>query len=181
MATPPLLTVFDRIAWTYANLARAHAALAAGRTTYAQADHVVRSRLFGGLRSGRMAIRSLYDDERVKMLSDRECAYCGSTAGLTLDHLIPRIGGGKDDGGNLVLACRPCNSAKRDADLLAWYRHRGDFPPLLLLRRYLKLVLEHCETAGVLGESLDADSLSGLPFRLDGLPTRFPPLADLQL
>lgn len=64
--TPDLVTVRDQIAWSYANLARAHAALAAGREEYSRTDHIVRARLFKGLQSQRMSIRSLYFDERVK-------------------------------------------------------------------------------------------------------------------
>jgi 5-methylcytosine-specific restriction protein A len=39
------------------------------------------------------------------------CRYCGGPA-TTVDHLIPKARGGTDDDGNLVAACRPCNSAK---------------------------------------------------------------------
>lgn len=41
------------------------------------------------------------------------CHYCGTPAD-TVDHLIPKSQGGTDDPTNLVPACRPCNSAKRD-------------------------------------------------------------------
>lgn len=181
MSVPPIATVFDQIAWSYANLARAHAALSAGRTSYVRMDHIVRSRLFGGLQSGKMSIRSLYDDERIKMLAQRQCDYCGSTERLTIDHLVPRIKGGPDDGANLLLACGRCNSAKRDADLLAWYGLRGGFPPLLLLRRYLKLVFEYCENQDVLHLPIKAADLATLPFHVDALPVRFPALADLRL
>ena len=89
VATPAIQTVREHIAWSYANLARAHAALKDGRTRYVQLDHIIRSRLFAGLRSGRMSIGSLFDDERDKALADRACIYCGGTERLTLDHLIP--------------------------------------------------------------------------------------------
>lgn len=180
MSTPPLNTIFDRIAWSYANLARAHAALSAGRASYSRTDHIVRSRLFGGLRSGKMSMRSLYDDERLKMLAVRECAYCGVTGKLTVDHLIPRMKGGTDQGANLVLACGPCNSAKSGADLLVWYERRGQFPPLSLLRRYLKLVFEHCEREGILNRAIDQHGFADLPFESGALPLSFPPLAELE-
>jgi hypothetical protein len=40
------------------------------------------------------------------------CRYCGATANLTVDHVIPRCLGGDDDAANLVVACRSCNSRK---------------------------------------------------------------------
>ena len=41
------------------------------------------------------------------------CRYCHSTTNdLTIDHVIPRALGGKDDPSNLVAACRDCNAGK---------------------------------------------------------------------
>lgn len=42
-----------------------------------------------------------------------QCFYCPSPA-TTADHIVPKSRGGSDDPSNLVAACRPCNSAKRD-------------------------------------------------------------------
>ena len=42
----------------------------------------------------------------------RACRYCGATAALTIDHVVPRIQGGGDEAENLVVACRTCNSRK---------------------------------------------------------------------
>lgn len=39
------------------------------------------------------------------------CAYCGGEA-TEADHIIPKDAGGKDELGNLVAACKPCNSRK---------------------------------------------------------------------
>lgn len=44
------------------------------------------------------------------------CAYCGEPA-ATLDHLTPRNRGGVHRVPNIVAACTPCNSAKRDLTL----------------------------------------------------------------
>jgi 5-methylcytosine-specific restriction endonuclease McrA len=41
------------------------------------------------------------------------CQYCGSKA-ETVDHVVPRARGGLHDWANVVAACRPCNSRKRD-------------------------------------------------------------------
>ncbi len=43
------------------------------------------------------------------------CVYCGEVfppEELTLDHVQPRLRGGDASGGNLVTACRACNTAK---------------------------------------------------------------------
>lgn len=42
------------------------------------------------------------------------CQYCGNNKNLTLDHVIPRSKGGKTSWGNLVTACRRCNTVKGD-------------------------------------------------------------------
>ena len=41
------------------------------------------------------------------------CQYCGSAA-ENIDHVIPRSKGGTHAWDNVVAACRPCNSRKRD-------------------------------------------------------------------
>lgn len=43
--------------------------------------------------------------------TDGRCWYCGSPA-KTLDHIVPRSLGGKDNLDNLVPCCKPCNSMK---------------------------------------------------------------------
>lgn len=49
------------------------------------------------------------------------CAYCGTDEGpFHHDHLFPHSKGGRDDSGNLVLACVPCNSSKGDKTLMEW-------------------------------------------------------------
>ena len=44
------------------------------------------------------------------------CHYCGKKfkpAELTMDHLIPISRGGKNNKGNVVPACKPCNNRKK--------------------------------------------------------------------
>ena len=48
--------------------------------------------------------------------SSGTCYYCGGTfkpTDLTMDHLIPVVRGGKSVQGNLVPACKECNSKKK--------------------------------------------------------------------
>jgi 5-methylcytosine-specific restriction endonuclease McrA len=44
------------------------------------------------------------------------CHYCGQTfppGDLTMDHLVPLVRGGRSTKGNLVPACKDCNSTKK--------------------------------------------------------------------
>ncbi len=177
---PQIESVADHIAWSYANLARVDAALRDGVTSYKRVHHIIRAKLFRGLTDGTMAMRSLYDDERLKMTAPRACCYCGCTDPLSVDHLIPRIRGGRDEADNLVLACQSCNSSKRGRDMLDWMRIRQTFPAVLLLRRYIKLVARYCEEKELLSTSIKEVSLENLPFDLSLLPYSFPPLTELQ-
>lgn len=40
------------------------------------------------------------------------CAYCGTDGPMTMDHVVPLSRGGHHVAGNVVPACRSCNSAK---------------------------------------------------------------------
>jgi 5-methylcytosine-specific restriction endonuclease McrA len=51
------------------------------------------------------------------------CVYCGEQFGvdeLTLDHVQPRVRGGDRSEGNLVTACRACNTLKGHQRLSAF-------------------------------------------------------------
>lgn len=53
------------------------------------------------------------------------CYYCDSPPGkfpLEVDHVMPVILGGHHTLGNLVMACKKCNSAKRDMNPFDWWR-----------------------------------------------------------
>ena len=64
-------------------------------------------------------VRSVYRgrvpfSRRNVLVRDRfACAYCGSRAKpITMDHVVPRSRGGKDDFDNCVACCRACNHQK---------------------------------------------------------------------
>lgn len=48
------------------------------------------------------------------------CFYCGKTGRSTIDHVIPIELGGVDGVGNLVAACKSCNSSKSDLTIMQW-------------------------------------------------------------
>ena len=172
-------TVLELLAWSYANLAMAHAAVSEGVSSYGRHHYAIRMRLHKGLLLGTMKMGSMADDERLKMTLPQSCCYCGTMANLSIDHLIPRSKGGSDHGENLVWACRSCNSSKSAADVLMWFERRGEFPPLLLLRRYLKVAYQHCLDHDLLGATME--EIAKLPFALTAIPTRYPNPTALRL
>jgi hypothetical protein len=58
------------------------------------------------------------------------CVYCGEqfpAAELTLDHVQPRVRGGDRSEGNLVTACRACNTLKGPLRLSVFLHEHADF------------------------------------------------------
>lgn len=174
-----IATIGELLYWSYANLAMAHAAVSQQAARYGRPHYIVRSRLYAGLQKETMQIGSLLDDERLKMVLPQACCYCGRRESLSVDHLIPQSRGGDHAGENLVWACRSCNSSKGACDVLEWLKERGEFPPLLLLRRYLKLAIQSCRD-----QNLMAMSLAGaptVPFSLGAIPRIYPQPDQLRL
>lgn len=78
------------------------------------------------------------------------CAHCDKTFGifeLTLDHIVPRVRGGRNRIENLALACRPCNGERGHIDFnhfRAWKRRQLGLPEIPALvfdqKRALKCV-----------------------------------------
>jgi 5-methylcytosine-specific restriction endonuclease McrA len=63
--------------------------------------------------------------KELKRLSQQPCFYCGATERLTVDHVIAIARGGTDSIGNLVSACKTCNSQKRELTITEWRKKRG--------------------------------------------------------
>ena len=174
-----ITTIGELLHCSYANLAMAHAAVTAKAEKYGQLQFMVRSRLYAGLNKGTMSIGPLADDERLKMVLPQACCYCGGRERLSVDHLIPTKRGGANAGDNLVRACRSCNSSKCARDALEWLAERKQFPPLLLLRRYLKLAIEMSNERNIMNTPLA--EASDLPFALAAIPVTYPPPSQLRL
>ena len=43
---------------------------------------------------------------------EQKCIFCGATENLTVDHVIPRAKGGKNELSNYVILCSKCNPMK---------------------------------------------------------------------
>ena len=61
--------------------------------------------------------------ELAKLLA-KPCFYCGTKERITIDHVIAIARGGTDSIGNLVPACKSCNSQKRDLTITEWRKKR---------------------------------------------------------
>jgi len=165
--------------WSYASLAMAHAAVSQNADKYERVHYIIRTRLYNGLRSGSMRIGPLADDERLKLIIPQACSYCGSHHHLAVDHLIPLKLGGEDRGDNLVWACRTCNSSKGASDVLEWLLGKGVFPPVLLLRRYLKIAIDYCLCNEIINYLIT--EVPPLPFSLHAIPHDYPSPRELCL
>jgi 5-methylcytosine-specific restriction endonuclease McrA len=169
---PEITTIGESLYWSYANLAMAHSAVESHMRSYNKVHFIIRKKLYSGLIKGTMNVGSIADDERLKMILPQACCYCGEKEKLSIDHLMPRARGGQDNSNNFVWACRYCNSSKSDMDLLEWYNLKGLFPPLMLLRRYLKIAIDICKQNEILNVQLDQAPL--LPFDLKQIPHKYP-------
>lgn len=174
MAKKELNIVKALLFWSYANLAMAHTAVDKKQEKYAAFNYMIRARLFKGLMEGSMNIRTIFDDEKIKLLSGNKCSYCGVTDNLALDHIFPQKFGGKDVGDNLVYACRACNSSKGKKDLMEWMGCKNTFPPLMILRRYLKLVINYCIENNLMECAVEDLKNQNFPFKLEHIPVSYP-------
>lgn len=174
MAKQKIETVRELIYYSYANLAMAHTAVDKKQIKYERFNFMIRAKLFKGLKDGTMNMRTIFDDEKIKLQTGQICNYCGSNEKLALDHIFPQKYGGKDDAENLIFACRVCNSSKGKKDLMEWMNFRGQFLPLMIIRRYLKLTFGYCLTHNLLDNKIEDLRNMELPFKIDFLPTEFP-------
>jgi predicted restriction endonuclease len=65
--------------------------------------------------------------QSIKEYWDHECAYCGETENLTLDHITPRSKGGTDRVTNVLCACKECNTSKGHQMWSDWYLNQEFF------------------------------------------------------
>jgi len=181
MSKQKIVTVSDLIFWSYANLAMAHTAVDKRQEKFGKFNYMIRAKLFRGLKEGTMNMRTIFDDEKIKLQTGQICNYCGSTEKLALDHIFPQKFGGLDDAENLIFACRSCNSSKGKKDLMEWMNFRGQFLPLMIIRRYLKLTFNYCIEKNLAVKRIEELKDMELPFKIDLLPISYPNPKELVL
>lgn len=59
-------------------------------------------------------------DKELKKLYTSNCFYCDSNDYIQIDHVVPISRGGQHSIGNLVAACRKCNTSKNNKFLTEW-------------------------------------------------------------
>lgn len=83
----------------------------------------------GAIRRERAKARELRQSPWWKRrIASGRCHYCGrqvSPRALTMDHLVPLARGGRSTKGNLVPACKDCNTAKRHHLAFEWEPPEG--------------------------------------------------------
>ncbi len=174
MAKQKIETVRELIYYSYANLAMAHTAVEKKQEKYEIFNFMIRAKLFKGLKDRTMNMRTIFDDEKIKLQTGQICNYCGSTEKLALDHIFPQKYGGQDNAENLIFACRTCNSSKGKKDLVEWMIFRGQFLPLMVIRRYLKLTFKYCIENDLIDKQITELKGLELPFKIELLPTSYP-------
>ena len=172
-------TFADLLYASYSGLQTLGFAFAKGKRRYDRECYAFRESVIKRLKAGEMKIGDLYQNIIRQMTSPHDaCWYCGRSVSdcgpLTADHIFPRMKGGENVSDNLIMVCRSCNSSKGAKDLLAWYRERGEFPPIRVLAHYLKLVNQYALDSGLLGLSLEELSGMDLPFDFRYLPLPYP-------
>ena len=165
-------TLYELFCLCYANLAKADAAVTKGHEMYEPSDWAIEKRFIREFSAGRMNVRSLFIDEKHK-LSDM-CNYCGTDQTLTTDHIFPKAIGGEDNSNNLIRVCKTCNSSKGSKDLMEWMHEKDTFLPLMIIRRYFKLVYQYCEQEDLLEKDLKSLKKMKLPFSFQCWPVGFP-------
>ncbi len=73
-------------------------------------------------RNARRKANGIYfiSKKELQKLNRGPCFYCGATERITIDHVVAIARGGTDSIGNLVPACKSCNSRKRELTIMEW-------------------------------------------------------------
>ena len=97
-------TVKDLIYWQYAKIIADSAGIG-------KKDYGFVMNKFKQLREGSISWNEIREYVKERETGDR-CGFCGATANLTLEHLLPQKYHGPNVEKNLVWICKSCNSSK---------------------------------------------------------------------
>lgn len=94
---------------------------------------------------------------------DNECAYCGERdTELEQEHIVPVSKGGKYEMGNIIPACRSCNSSKQNKNIHEWYEQQEFYNGLKLNK-----IVNFCKLYNVNLRKVNVNSLDKNKIRLD--------------
>jgi len=82
--------------------------------------HVRRARL-----AGAEGVYTVEDIARITKAQGGKCACCRKRRKLTVDHIVPITKGGSNWPTNIQMLCGPCNSGKRDRDMIDFMQTNG--------------------------------------------------------
>lgn len=142
-------TVKQVIYWQYAKIVSESAGM--GKKNYGMVMNTYK-KLCDGSISWSSTVR--------EWLREREqgdvCIYCGNTAQLTTDHILPRVYGGEDIPDNVVSVCKSCNSSKGCKGLYEWRGLKAkDNHHRIAEGKYLKYLYSLHERQGSLDKGVD--------------------------
>jgi len=80
-----------------------------------------------------------------------------------------------------MYACKSYNSSKGKKDLMEWMVYRDTFPPLMILRRYLKLVINFCLENKLMECRVEDLKNQNFPFKIKYIPVNYPKPCELML
>jgi len=166
-------TLRELLYWSYANLAMVHNAVERKLNKYDIQSYKIRAKLYKGLMNETLNIRSFFSDKKLELKIGQQCYYCGNVDHLSIDHLFPKKYKGTDAGENLVYSCRSCNSSKGEKDLFEWLNSQNNILSVLIIRRYLKLIINYCKKHNILDKNINEIQSLQLPFKIKYIPIKF--------
>jgi hypothetical protein len=139
---PPAIvkTLKDLLYWQYAKI-KAESAGMGNR------DYGFVMNKFKQLKQGQISWNEIREYVKEKDNTD-QCIFCGQTADLTLEHLLPKHFNGPDTEKNLVWICKSCNSQKVAKRLYEYFAQKQGFEaakygvPRIAEGKYLKFAFE---------------------------------------
>lgn len=78
-------------------------------------------------------------------------------------------------------ACPLFFSSKGKKDMMEWMNNKNTFPPLMVLRRYLKLVVNYCIEENLMEHTVDDLKNQKHPFKIEFIPISYPKPNELVL
>ncbi|MBN2662812.1 MAG: HNH endonuclease [Bacteroidales bacterium] len=158
-------TIKDLIFYQYAKIIVKSAMKTGDNETAKKNYYGLIKNKFRELQSGKISWSDIIREDLQFIDTEKKCIYCGSTENITKDHIIPKSICINDRCSkcdkiqgihNIIWACKNCNSKKGTKGLYHLYhelypdKKKSDLLPILLEKKYLKLMYNCHKCAGTL-------------------------------